>query len=105
MSRIVTDLSELTPEELELVTKYPHYYKDVRHLRLIDPYRVMRLYEVTDQAIGHTLKKVLVPGGRKKNNMRQDIVEARDTLNRWLILNDEDAAHAPRIQVPIDVRR
>lgn len=81
---------ELTPKQEELLRKYPHYYKDVRHLAVLDPYRVIALFNVMAGPQQHALKKVLLPGMRKKNTVQQDIKEARDTLDRWLEMLDED---------------
>jgi len=57
--------------------KHSHYFKDVRHLDYVDVYRVLQLFNVTDNAIGHAIKKLLV-------------AEAIDSLERWLELNAED---------------
>jgi serine protease Do len=34
---------------------FPHYYKNVKKLEYIDVYRILELFNVTDQAIGHAL--------------------------------------------------
>lgn len=81
---------ELTPKQEELLRKYPHYYKDVRHLAVLDVYRIIDLFTVLAGPQQHALKKVLLPGLRKKNTVRKDITEAIDTLSRWLEMMDED---------------
>ena len=74
-------------EAQQLLDKYPHYYKDVRNLSVIDVYDVLDLFGVTDQAVGHTLKKLLVTGKRGAGkNYLQDLIEARDTLNRAIAI-------------------
>lgn len=70
--------------------KYSHYKKDISHLKTLDIYRILVLYNVTDPAIAHAIKKLLVPGGRGTKDTRQDMIEARDTLNRRLQMWGED---------------
>lgn len=75
--------------------KHSHYFRQVQHLSEIDLYRFFELFNVTDQALGHAIKKLVVPGMRGGGKpARKDIEEARDTLNRWLEMRDEDAAVA-----------
>ena len=71
--------------------KHSHYKKTVAgHLSAIDVYRVLSLFGVTDQAIGHAIKKLFFPGQRGAKPKRQDIQEAIDTLERWKAMEDED---------------
>jgi hypothetical protein len=71
---------------------YPKYYKDVRKLDVVDVYRVHRLFGVTDNELHHASKKILLCGVRTGGKpARKEIEEARDTLNRWLEIQDEDA--------------
>lgn len=73
--------------------KHSHYFRPVTHLRVIDIYRFLDLFNVTDQALGHAIKKLVVPGMRGGNKTsRKDIEEAIDTLQRKLEMMDEDAA-------------
>lgn len=76
--------------------KHKHYFKDVTHLTHIDVYRVLALYNVTDQALAHAAKKVLCSGGRGVKDERRDIQEAADTLNRRLEMYEEDELAAAR---------
>ena len=71
---------------------YEKYFKSVSHLDVIDVYRVLDLFSVTDHALGHAAKKILLCGVRTggKNEM-QEIIEARDTLNRWIEIQAENA--------------
>ena len=71
-------------------TKHGHYKKDVSHLKTLDVYRLIDLFEVTHPALQHALKKVLVAGGRGAKNDEQDVREAIDSLNRWLQMRAED---------------
>ena len=72
---------------------YPHYFKDVSHLTEIDVYRVCQLFGVNDPsgAKHHAIKKLLVSGNRGTKDNLQDVIEARNTLNRLITLMEEDA--------------
>lgn len=70
---------------------YPHYYKDVTHLKQIDVYRIISLFELADPCLQHALKKVLAAGKRGAKDPKQDIKEAIDTLQRKLEMLEEDA--------------
>lgn len=69
---------------------YPHYKKNVSHLKMIDVYRILDLYNVKDQAVGHAIKKLLCAGDRGGKDFNQDIKEAFDTLKRKLEMIEED---------------
>lgn len=76
--------------QLSMSAKYPKYYKDVTNLREIDVYAVHQLFGIDDPsgAIQHASKKLLLSGVRTGGKSKfDDIREARDTLNRWLELN------------------
>lgn len=77
-------------KELALVEKYPHYYKDIRHLNIIDIYRFFDLFEVTDPCIQHSVKKLAVGGKRGAKDYEKDIKEAMDTLKRWEYMQEEN---------------
>lgn len=71
--------------------KHNHYFKDVSHLDTVDVYRVLQMFNVTDQALGHAIKKLLVAGGRGAGkDIQRDVREAVDTLERFLEMRDED---------------
>lgn len=70
---------------------YEKYFRDVKHLDKIDIYRFLDLFEVTDHALGHAIKKLVLSGARTgKKPLVVDVTEARDTLNRWLEMLQED---------------
>lgn len=71
--------------------KHAHYHKSVAHLSSVDVYRVLELFSVTDQALGHAIKKLLVAGNRGVKNIDKDVQEAIDTLQRWQEMRAEDA--------------
>lgn len=81
--------------DASLADRYPKYYKRIpTSWKVIDVYAVHSLFPITDFSgcIHHSSKKLLVPGVRTGGkSMRKDILEARDTLNRWLELNPEVA--------------
>ena len=75
-----------------LAQKYPKYYKPVGELTEIDVYAVHKLFDVQDPsgALQHASKKLLLSGVRTGGKSPyKDIQEARDTLTRWLQLNDD----------------
>ena len=71
---------------------FPHYFKDVKHLQTVDVYRVLQLFEVTDPAIQHAVKKLLCCGKRGVKERTQDIAEAIVALQRALDMHQEDAS-------------
>lgn len=72
------------------MSKHNHYFKDVSHLKSIDVYRIIDLYNVTNPCIQHALKKVLVAGGRGAGkDVSKDIQEAIDSLERWKEMQTE----------------
>ena len=87
----IQEMIDIKPKEkTNLSEKYPHYHKDVSHLNSVDFYRVADLFNITDQAIGHAIKKLLVLGGRGAKDYRTDLKEAIDSLQRKLQMLDED---------------
>ena len=73
---------------------YQKYFKNVKHLDEVDVYRVLNLFDVTDHALGHAVKKLLLCGVRTGGKTHiQEVVEARDTLNRWVEMEREDGNH------------
>ena len=85
--------------------KHAHYFKNVEHLTEIDVYRVLQLFNVTDQALGHAIKKVLLAGGRGEKaaagwTAARDIQEAIDTLQRWQEMQQEDQQKPQPLSFP-----
>ena len=74
-----------------LSKQYPKYYKDVRMLDGLDVYAVHQVFNIQDPsgAIQHASKKLLLSGVRTGGkSKRDDIKEARDTLTRWLQIDE-----------------
>jgi hypothetical protein len=72
--------------------KYPQYYKKVGALTEIDVYAVHHLFDIQDPSgcIQHASKKLLLSGVRTGGKSAlKDIKEARDTLTRWIQLNEQ----------------
>lgn len=81
-------LSAIAPEPIKKNSElYPAYFKDVSHLTEVDVYQICSLFGIQDSsgAIHHAIKKLLLSGKRTgKKSLKDDIREARDTLNRFL---------------------
>lgn len=69
---------------------FSHYFKNVEHLKFIDVYRVLELFDITDHSIGHAIKKLLCSGKRGAKDKKQDVQEAISSLLRYLEMQTED---------------
>ena len=78
--------------EVSLSQKYPKYYKAVPEgvsPDAVDTYAINLMFPVEDPTgcILHARKKLLIPGVRSGGkSMLMDVIEARDTLNRYIAL-------------------
>lgn len=70
--------------------EFSHYYIKVSGYDYIDIYRILELYHVTNNAIGHAIKKLMVAGNRGSKDVDKDINEAIVTLKRYLEMKKED---------------
>lgn len=62
-----------------------------KHTATIDVYAVLHAFDVTAQAIGHAIKKLLLPGQRSGGkSMDQDVGEAIWSLRRWEEIRAEE---------------
>jgi hypothetical protein len=78
-----------------LSKRYPQYFKSVGEHTEIDVYATHMLFGIQDPSgcIHHASKKLLLSGVRTGGKSAyKDILEARDTLTRWLQLN-QDTQH------------
>ena len=99
MPKSGTNMPEMGTDKREksksLAERYPQYYKSVRHLEHVDVYRVHELFGIDDLSgcLQHASKKILLSGVRTGGKPKiKDIMEARDTLTRWLEMQPEDEA-------------
>ena len=71
---------------LSFSTKYPDQYKDVGDITEIDAFAVHQLFQLQDPSgcLQHASRMLLTAGSKPAF---KDIREARDTLTRWLQLN------------------
>ena len=79
------------PNQENMAAKYPKYYKDIGAFSAIDVYAVHHLFNIQDPSgcIQHASKKLLLSGVRTGGKSAyKDIEEARDTLTRWLQINE-----------------
>jgi hypothetical protein len=82
----------MNDENKPMSEKYPQYYKKVGALTEIDVYAVHHLFDIQDPSgcIQHASKKLLLSGVRTGGKSAlKDIKEARDTLTRWIQLNEQ----------------
>lgn len=79
------------------MSNHSHYYKDIEHLKTLDVYRVLSLYDVNDPCVQHAIKKLLMPGLRGSKDKEKDIREAVDALNRHLQMIAEDCNKVRKI--------
>ena len=72
------------------------YFKDVSKLKSVDIYRVLNLFDVRSHAVGHAIKKLLCAGKRGAKDYRQDLLEAKASIDRELAMMDEEEPHDVR---------
>lgn len=78
------------------MTKHTAYYKNVSHLKEVDVYRILDLYQVKSPAIQHAIKKLLVSGNRGGGkSVEQDYKEAFESIKRALDMIEEDTMDTP----------
>lgn len=70
-----------------------HYHKDVSKLKSVDVYRVLVLFDVRSHAVGHAIKKLLCAGKRGVKDYRQDLIEAKASIERELAMIDEESVN------------
>jgi hypothetical protein len=75
-----------------LAERYPHYHKNVAHLKSVDVYRLLDLFGPIHPCAQHAIKKLMVAGQRGAKDVDVDLKEAIDTLRRWQDMRAEDAA-------------
>ena len=74
-----------------MTKEFSHYYKKVPNgVQYIDVYRLLEMFEFSDPAIQHAIKKLLVAGGRGHKDLNKDVKEAIVSLNRWIEMREEE---------------
>lgn len=69
----------------------PAYYERKAPAGKLDVYAVCKIYEVTDPAIFHAVKKLLRAGrGSGGKSKKQDVSEAIDSLRRYLEMEETE---------------
>lgn len=86
----MTKRLEVHTRDMQRVSKYPQYFKDVSDISAIDLYQIAKLYEINDPALFHAFKKIVCAGKRGAKDQAQDVQEAIDALARWQELNNEN---------------
>lgn len=66
---------------------YKFSYKGAK----LDPYRILKVYEITEPAQQHAIKKLLRAGKKKDQPVIRDIDEVIMALQRWREMIIEDA--------------
>lgn len=78
-----------------LSRKYPQQYRSVAGLNEIDSFGICHLFNIDDPSgcLQQAVRTLLTSGMRGNGNSAvDDIREARDTLDRWLQLNEAPEA-------------
>lgn len=66
------------------------YIVDISKYDKLDIYRILKLYEVSDPCLQHSIKKLLCAGKRGSKNFITDINEAIIALQRCIEMQGED---------------
>jgi len=77
-----------TTNTKDSTVKYKHYKYSYKGVKL-DPYRILEIYNITCPAQQHAIKKLLRAGNSVKD-LKQDVQEVIDTLQRKLEMLEED---------------
>jgi hypothetical protein len=67
--------------------KHSHYYREW-HGKL-DIYRVIDLWNITDPCFQHALKKIMCAGNRGHKDLKKDVQDIIDTMQRKLEMMEE----------------
>lgn len=73
----------------QLSMRYPNEYKSIGDMTELDVFAINQMFQIQDPSgcLQHAIRKLLLSGGQA--NPQINIREARDTLTRWLQLNQE----------------
>lgn len=83
--------NDLNNISIKCTSTYPRnkYMREIKSGIFVDVYEVLRAFEVTDQAIGHAIKKLLAGGKRGYKSEKQDLQEAIDSIKRAIEIIDD----------------
>lgn len=79
----------MTSNSKTKVRKHGHYFKKSPY-KILDVYRILELWQVTDPVLQHVVKKLLCAGGRGHKDLERDIQDCIDSLLRWQEMREED---------------
>lgn len=86
-----TWLRTVTKIRPALADQYPHYYKELpSKTSHLDVYRVLDAFEVKRSTVQHAIKKLLVTGERGVKTELEDLIEARNSLDRAIEMIAEE---------------
>ena len=69
------------------------YHRNIKGVS-VDVYDVLHAFNVTNPAVQHAVKKLLMPGTRGHKDKLQDLSEAHQSITRALELEGADSAIA-----------
>ena len=87
----------MSADDVKLSEKYPKYYRAIPEgvdPAEVDTYVINKMFPVDDPTgcLLHARKKLLIPGVRSGGkSLLKDVIEARDTLNRYIALMSDEA--------------
>lgn len=73
-----------------MTDKHNHYFRDCPYNK-IDVYRIIEIFEITDPAAQHILKKCIATGKRGHKDEQRDWEDIRDSAQRRLDMLAEDS--------------
>lgn len=76
------------PQASPLALQYPHYYKPTKGQEFVDVYSILSMWNVTDHAIAHAIKKLLAAGQRGAKDKLKDKREAIVSIQRSIEMDD-----------------
>lgn len=69
--------------------KHNHYFKECPY-NVVDIYRILEIFNVTDPILQHIAKKVLCAGNRGHKDLGKDIQDIVDSGLRWIEMRQEE---------------
>lgn len=79
------------------------YHKDVSKYNKIDVYDLIQIYEVTNPALQHALKKILMAGQRGHKDFQQDCQDIIDSVQRAKTLIPKEGLPPNLVGASVDV--